>query len=51
MVEYHELESYNDLNILVALAEAHSAEAEVAIVSEARKRGILPESGYAQLEE
>jgi hypothetical protein len=49
VVEYHELESYNDLNILVALAEDHPGEADV--VREARKRGILPETGYAQLEE
>jgi len=51
VVEYHELESYNDLNVLVALTDAHSAPNEALVVSEARRLGILPESGYAQLEE
>jgi len=51
VVEYHELESYNDLNMLVALSDSNVDGAEVAVVNEARKRGLLPESGYAQLEE
>lgn len=51
VVEYHELESYNDLNVLIALTETSAAPNEAAVVTEARKRGILPESGYAQLEE
>lgn len=51
VVEYHELESFNDLNILIALVETFSESAEAAVIDEARKRKILPESGYAQLEE
>jgi hypothetical protein len=51
VVEYHGLESYNDLNVLVNLSETHGKDDEVSVVNEARKLGILPKSGYAQLEE
>lgn len=48
VVEYHELESYNDLNML---SVAQNEKDEKMVIAEARKRGILPKEGFAILEE
>jgi hypothetical protein len=50
VVEYNELESYNDLNMLVVLGEAGGSD-EKMVVQEARNIGILPKTGPIQLEE
>lgn len=50
VVETHELESYNDLNMLIALSPAKYPD-EASVVVEARRRKIAPNEGFIQLEE
>jgi len=51
VVEYHELKSFNDLNVLISLSSSNNISNEAKVVEEARNKGILPKTGYAQLEE
>jgi len=48
VIEYHQVKTLNDLNVLIALAERGP---EGRVVEEARNRGIVPQQGYIQLEE
>jgi hypothetical protein len=51
IVDYHELQSLNDLNMLIGIAEADPQSEEMNVIREARLKGIIPQSGFIQLEE
>lgn len=50
-IKYHEIETYNDLNVLIGLANDNDNKNEISIIEEARKRNLIPKTGYIKLEE